>query len=949
MKKIYLLTILSTLFVSFLSAQSHAKPNTWLFGQKNGQGRSSSVFLYTLTTLSEPYAELTGATSINNGEIWDDPEYTVPIAFPFELNGNPVSSIQFVGSGALLAAPTSNPDVLTAVFPFENDLIDRGSIDGTSVSPLSYKLVGSAGSHILKIEWKNAGSYNESQSGTLDMFINFQLWLYEGSNTIEFHFGTNNITDEDLFYGGEGSYMGVVDADQNTGDYFNPHFFSGSIDAPVLSAAEVTITGTPPADYVYRLSLDVPLDVTVTGQNGTSTCVPNGSATANATGGVEPYTYLWSNGETTQMISFIDAGTYTVTVTDDNGNTDTGSVTITNVGPINPNASATDETSVDGNDGTATSSAFGGSPPYTFEWSNGGTTQTIFNLAPGLYTVTVTDSENCAAFENVVVGAFGCPEILLDTEILDASCFGACDGEIDLTITGGTGPYTYLWSNGLSSQDAFGLCSGDYAVTILDANGCSVEGGPYTVAQPTEIAANAGSTDETAPQANDGTAWAVPTGGTPPYTYAWSNGMIDSLITGLEPGNYTITITDAHLCSNFQTVTVDSFACALISLVTNNICFGNCSGIIEVSLINAADPITYIWDNGFTVPTIDSLCAGTYAVTAVDGAGCTATETFTVTQPTEILVNAGTTAETAPGANDGTAWVAPTGGAPPYGYNWSNGGVDSLVINLTPGTYSVSVTDAAGCEIIESIVVDAFACLGTIEAAYLDPSCFTSCDGSASVALIGGVGPITYAWSTGDTTNNILELCAGSYDVTITDVGQNCAANLTFDLVEPDSLFISVDQVIHVTDSTQGSIFISPVGGTPEYSFVWLDAFGNVISNTEDLVGVGPGIYYPGVVDVNGCSFFVDGIEVLDNSTVSTITLINSNVRLFPNPASEQVFIAIDDITGYHIQLRSMDGRVIRSWQEEETLDVHSIPAGVYLLEGMSGTKLFRQRLVIAR
>ncbi len=947
MKKVYLFTLLATLSFSILTAQSQHQKSNWHFPENHSPARS--VFLYTLTTLDEPYNDLSGATSINGGELWDDPEYVVPIGFAFEINGNPVTALQFFGSGSFLAAPTSDPDILTGVLPFEMDLIDRGDIDGTSISPLSYKVEGSPGSRICKIEWKNAGSYEELVTeNTLDMFINFQLWLYEGSNRIEFHFGSNNINNPDLFYGGFGIYMGTTDIDPNTDEVFNPHFFAGSIDAPFLSAAVETIDGTPAPGTVYRLSLDLPVEVTVTGQNSTSTCQPNGSASAEATGGVEPYEYLWNTTETSPSISFLDAGTYTVTVTDANGSTDIGSVTITNVAPINPNASATDETSVDGNDGTATSSAFGGSPPYSFEWSNGGTTQTITNLEPGLYTVTVTDSEDCFALQSVIVGAFGCPAITLDADILDATCFGACDGEIDLTVTGGSAPYIYIWSNGLSGEDAFGLCAGDYFITILDANGCSVNGGPYTVSQSPEIIVNAGATDETASGANDGTAWAAPTGGLPPYTYLWNNGATDSLIVNLGEGLYTVVVTDAQSCAAIQSVTVNAFTCQLVSLLTQNTCFESCDGIIEVNLINAVDPITYVWGDGNTLPYIDSLCAGSYTVTAVDGAGCTAIGEYTITQPSEILINAGSTAETSPGANDGTAWIAPVGGTPPYTYNWSNSSTDSLITNLTPATYLVTVTDAAGCEITESISVDSFTCQGNIEAAYLDPSCYSICDGSASVALTGGVGPITYAWNTGDTTNNIQLLCEGTYDVTITDIGQNCVANLSFDIISPDSLYIAVDQVIHVTDSTQGSIFTTPIGGTPDYSYIWFDAFGNALSTTEDLIGLVAGLYYPGVIDANGCTFFLDGVEVLDN-TVGTTTLINTAVRLFPNPANEQVFIEIDDITGFRIQLRSLDGRVIGSWKEEQMIDVSAFPAGVYLVEGIEGSKMFRQRLVIAR
>ncbi|MBK9105495.1 MAG: hypothetical protein IPL92_13250, partial [Saprospiraceae bacterium] len=161
MRKSYLLLLLSSLMAFHVSGQAPAKENKGLLGPVHGSARSSSVFLYSLTTLSEPYEDLTGGVSINNGELWDDPTYSIPIGFAFELNGNTITSLEFGGVGALLASPTAEPDVATAVFPFEMDMIDRGDLAGESQSPLSYKLEGPAGSRILKVEWNNAGSFSE--------------------------------------------------------------------------------------------------------------------------------------------------------------------------------------------------------------------------------------------------------------------------------------------------------------------------------------------------------------------------------------------------------------------------------------------------------------------------------------------------------------------------------------------------------------------------------------------------------------------------------------------------------------------------------------------------------------------------------------------------------------------------------------------------------------------
>lgn len=947
MRKSYLLLLLCSLMAFHVSGQTPAKENKGLLGPVHGSARSSSVFLYSLTTLSEPYEDLTGAVSINNGELWDDPTYSIPIGFAFELNGNTITSLEFQGVGALLAATTADPDVATAVFPFEMDMIDRGDLGGESQSPLSYKLEGSPGSRILKVEWNNAGSFSEWLDGTQNMYINLQLWLYEGSNKIEFRFGDNLVDNPALFYGGEGIFMGVTDINDPGGFFINPHFFTGDIGQPELSASDVTIEGTPSSGTVYRLTLSVPLEVDVTGINGNSTCDPNGSATAVATGGVEPYTYLWSNDETTPTITFIDAGTYTVTVTDASGETVTGSVTITNASPINPNASATDETFVNGNDGTATSSAFGGTAPYSFLWNTGETTQSITGLAPGIYTVVVTDDVGCTAGQSVIVSAFGCPDIEFDILTSDASCFGGCDGEINIDVLGGTSPYTYIWSNGSSSEDLTGLCAGEYFLTIVDANGCTGEGGPYIIAEPPQMLANAGSTDETGPDANDGTAWAAPTGGTPPYTYLWSNNSTDSLITNLVPGFYSVTVRDAHMCAVIASVEIDSFGCSLTGFVLNNSCFQSCDGSIEVTPVNGTGPFTYQWSNGVTSAAINGLCAGVFGVTVVDATGCVATGSFSVEEPAELLANAGSTDESAPGANDGSAWATPTGGTAPYTYEWSNGSTDSLITNLFPWVYTVIITDAHACTDTQSVIINTYPCMGVLVWNTFDLTCYESCDGEAGVGIIGGVGPITFEWNTGDTTSSITNLCAGTYDVTITDEGQSCVRTQSFEIVQPDSIAIVVDQVINYNNLTAGIITITVTGGTPTYQFNWTGPNGYT-STEEDLSGLSPGLYTLIVTDGNGCVVSNAPVEILDE-TVGTKTLTTLDVSVFPNPAKDEVYIAIEDITGFSVRMRSFDGRLMKTWSEEKSLDVSSLPAGVYLLEGISDSKIFRTRVVIAR
>jgi hypothetical protein len=949
MHRIPYLVLFLIAFTLPASAQTNKKKNARQWQQTTSNSRSVQSFIYALSTSTDTYTDLTGATSINTGDIWDDPEYNMHIAFPFMINGNPVTDLTFYGLGDLMHAPTADPDVETYIFSFETDLIDRGSNGLNSLSPISYKVEGPAGSRIQKLEFKNAGSYYEmDELGTLDMYINFQMWLYEGSNTIEFHYGPSSISNPDLFYGGEpGPLSGTTDYNEIDEIVSNGHFLNGTAGNPFLSEDPAILSGTPTDGTVYRLFIYVPLEIIVTGENANSFCNPNGSAAVEVTGGIEPYSYLWSNGATTATIDNLDAGTYSVTVTDDEGFTETGSVTITNVIPLDLNVVSTDETGIAANDGTAEADVLGGNPPYGYAWSNGETTAFIENLSPGIYYLTVTDASSCTAEESVTINAFGCPDLTLEVAITNNACFGECSGSINIVeITQGAFPFTYNWSDGSSGPGIQNLCAGDYGVTVIDANGCIVLG-EYVVTQPNELIVNAGSTNESLQNQNDGTAWAAPSGGTPPYTYEWSNGSTDSLIINLAVGTYTVTVTDDHSCTASQTITVQAGPCGIIqSQVNNPACFGDCNGSIALAFINNFPPITYSWSNGDASSMITGLCYGVYMVTVADNAGCVVIDTITVLEP-ELLQTFGGSDDESDIGDDGSAWVTPIGGTPPYTYLWDNGSTDSLIVNLSAGEYFVTITDANGCEAGESFVINAFTCIEGVDFDFTPISCYEGCDATLSVSLIGGVGPFSYLWASGDTTNIITDLCPGIYYVTVTDLGQDCDRSSAFIFSEPDLFYITVDEVIHFSDTTDAAIHITLHGGNTPYTTLWEGPMGYV-SASEDIESIQPGFYNVVGIDANGCQFNLDSIEVLD-LTVGLSPIPGWNMEIYPNPAKDKVYIKGVNVNEFQIQLVSTDGHVWKSWKNELTLDVDDLPPGYYMLRFSTGENSLVKPLMIMR
>ncbi len=350
--------------------------------------------------------------------------------------------------------------------------------------------------------------------------------------------------------------------DAGTSTLQNPtHSYSAAGSYPVifqLTDVNGCITTTTQTICVY----DAPV-VTNTSLNPLCNGATNGSIDVNVTGGAPgtTFTYVWSNGATTQDLSNVGAGSYTVTVTD--GTTtcfSTLSVTLTE--PVVLAAAATVGTNVlcfGAATGTATASATGGTNPYTYAWSNGQTVANATGLAAGNFTVTVTDANGCSTTASVTIAQPAAALAATETHT-NVGCFGASTGAIDLTVTGGTTGYTYLWSNGATTQDLSGLAAGTYTVTVTDANGCSTTASA-TVGQPASALAVAPSNSGNVCQAgSNSNLLSNATGGTPGYTYLWTPGNLTTQnVNNVGAGTYNVTVTDANGCTATGSTTVGTF------------------------------------------------------------------------------------------------------------------------------------------------------------------------------------------------------------------------------------------------------------------------------------------------------------------------------------------------------------------------------------------------------
>ena len=343
----------------------------------------------------------------------------------------------------------------------------------------------------------------------------------------------------------------------------------------------------------------------------------DGSADITVNGGVSPYSYIWSNGTTTEDLTGLAAGSYTVTVTDANQCTATISVLVTEPLAGLTSIAVPANTTCGLDNGVIDLTVNGGVTPYSYIWSNGTTTEDLAGLAAGSYTVTVTDANQCTATESVVINDAAGPTLTEGTS--PVNCNGGADGSADLTVNGGVSPYSYIWSNGTTTEDLTGLAAGSYTVTVTDANQCTATIS-VLVTEPLEGLTSLTVPANTTCGLDNGVIDLTVNGGVTPYSYIWSNGTTTEDLTGLAAGSYTVTVTDANQCTATESVVIDDSSVPTFTFPD----ITECDGVPIVLNGNPAGGV-YSIPNPYTGPST------TYTYTYTDANGCTATATGTIT------------------------------------------------------------------------------------------------------------------------------------------------------------------------------------------------------------------------------------------------------------------------------------------------------------------------------
>lgn len=779
--------------------------------------------------------------------------------------------------------------------------------------------------------------------------------------------------------GGAGGYSFIWSSGQTTSSITN--LCAGTYSVTITDTATTTVTASV---TITNACSNLTLSASVT--NPTSgNC--DGAIQATVSGGTGPYAFSLSGAPQTgqSFFSNLCPGTYTINVVDPNGCSANATATVTDpCTNFTSTLSSTNSANSAACDGTITFNAIGGTAPFTYEFDNAFNQSSNFfdSICAGSHMIICFDANGCIRVETTIIINLGSAPILPNVTTTNDNMFN-CSGTASATPTGGAGSYSYLWSTGETTSSISGLCAGAYSVTIQDANQDTASF-YFTITNPcSNINLSATTTNCTAGNC-DGTLQFTVTGASGSYTYTVSGGvqMGQLPIPNLCPGSYTVTVVDANGCSATATaIVIDSSQQNPIvpNLTSTDDLSGVCLGSASASPTGGSGSYNYLWSNGATTSSIDTLCDGTYSVTIWDATD-TVTVSFTITNPCLSFYGVLATTPSIDGNCDGTITSSVSGGTAPYSYLWSNGVTTANLSNLCTDSYLLTCQDINGCIFTETIsVIDSNTVVSNISANLTSTDDLTNnCSGSASVSPTGGIPPYTISWGNGQSGNSASNLCAGIYTVTISDAADS--TTVSFVIADSSSTYSNnpypngpINDTLYTDLETNCIIDYNTIDSASLYQAVYNSSTQSLyvtwavysptdtvyISDTLALIG-NPG-YYNLTISVycpnkSGNDFFkIEQVVYFDGTTVWTSTLgldeqhLLDNITIYPNPFNNS--ISVDNKNGVirSVKLVDLNGRVISEMSNlnsglVQLNQLEAISSGTYLLilSGDSASKTYK-------
>ncbi|MBT5615410.1 MAG: T9SS type A sorting domain-containing protein, partial [Flavobacteriales bacterium] len=648
---------------------------------------------------------------------------------------------------------------------------------------------------------------------------------------------------------------------------------------------------------------------------------------------------------------------------------------------------------------------------YSYEWPVSSTTPwstpqygpNVNGLTAGSYTVLATGSNGCTGNMVIILDE---PSLGGLVSVIDASCYGSADGEIDFTPLDGFPPFQYSWSNGDIVEDPNSLGSGMHYLLLTDSFGCT-ETFQYEVFEPSPLisstlASNYFGYNVSCIGSQDGFIDLSVSGSVPVYSYQWSNGDTIEDINGLSAGTYSYVVTDQNGCITSDTIEIIEPTINIQESAVDVSCFGATNGSVSVNVSGSTAPYYVFWDNNINTSLVPS---GTYVYQIIDSIGCVYFDSLIVSEPDSFIVTESVVDVSCNGFNDGSISLVISGATPPFVVNWFG----ANIVNAQVGTYNYTIVDSNNCYFSEIAIVNEPNQVDVLNQV-VDPSCGNTNDGSVSLQISGGSSPYSVDWGGSNPNslgigsyvfvvtddNNCVDsntvtltsvsniqvvseitqiscnsFCDGSIDLTITGgvspyavdwFGVNpaflCEGSVSYEIVDAVGCYYAENFQIISPDSVELSISqlgmqleANASGGVAPYSYEWFNDFGSLV-NSQTVNITSNGSYYCIAIDVNHCQS--DTVEYYYSET-SIEDLGVTNLNIYPNPTDNILNIEFESVIENDFSLYFIDvlGQKIMIDRIEKfkgnytyKLDLQRFSQGIYIFELRSGSEIYNKKVI---
>ena len=659
--------------------------------------------------------------------------------------------------------------------------------------------------------------------------------------------------------------------------------------------------------------------------NGNIKIIPNG--------GTAPYTYSWSNNNVTDSIFNLSAGLYTVTVTDNNGCSNTANIGLPNFNDLTISTVVTDVACFNESTGTISATVSGNTGSTTNTWfdesgNNLSSGASISNLGAGNYTLQVIDDvSGCYQFEYVSIEQ-NMPIQASLGNINNASCDVSCDGEASLVVFGGSQPYNYLWDNGASTSSVNNLCEGLNNVLITDAQGCNFSQA-FTIGKDDNLAFTSSTVSATCGNC-DGVANLTAIGGSGNESFTWFDGIVSSSHPNLCAGVHGFELLDNTTgCSVISAVEVSDIGGPDNSIVNtvNPTCLNGIDGSASVIASGGTPPYNYNWiPGGQNTNVVTGLSAGLYHLEVIDNNNCKLVVPVSIANPSAPVIEQ-LTENASCGISNGSISLVVYQGNGPYSYSWTgpNGfnSNDKNISNLEAGVYELTISDLNGCSYPYTFTINSENGL-TVDLTKTDINCFGINDGSISSTVSNGSGNYNYLWSTSSTNSNLNNLGPGLYSLTVTDMNTNCVSSDFIELLSPDSISISTPFVLEPScfGQNNGQASVSISGGNNVYAVNWTG-----IGVGFNQLNLSAGNYPITVTDQNNCT--ANGVVLIDQPD-SIQVIVDQIINSYCVDQSDgEIYISvIGGISPYNYSWINTDG----TYSNTSDQDINNLLPGTYVI-----------------